>query len=181
MTASRSRDPFVALPLDPLEGWALAGSGVFHRVAAGVIESRGGPGLLWYARRSFADFTLRRTPLTRGATPATLTPVADHRAQRRALAVVAAVVIAGCASTSVPARWNKAGATAADYDRDSRACAEEAATATAETSRPGRWYGELVDELRDLLGRVRTSQRDSDRDRVFVKCMETRGWRPAAP
>ncbi|HEX2116309.1 MAG TPA: DUF1080 domain-containing protein [Alphaproteobacteria bacterium] len=41
---------------DP-EGWRMAGEGRFVPVADG-IESEGGPGLFWYARRDFADFVL---------------------------------------------------------------------------------------------------------------------------
>lgn len=36
----------------------LAGHGAFLPVAPGIIESRGGPGVLWYAKRPLDDFTL---------------------------------------------------------------------------------------------------------------------------
>jgi hypothetical protein len=44
--------------LDPPEGWVLAGRGSFHRVPPDVVEARGGPGILWYPRQAFGDFTL---------------------------------------------------------------------------------------------------------------------------
>ncbi|MBI2205533.1 MAG: hypothetical protein HYU41_16935 [Candidatus Rokubacteria bacterium] len=94
--------------------------------------------------------------------------------------VVAAVFAAGCASTSVPARWDKTGATTADYDRDSRACGEEAATATAPSERDERRSsGRFIEQWRELLLHMNLSSRQPERDRVFVKCMEARGWRPA--
>jgi hypothetical protein len=40
-----------------LDGWRMAGPGGFDLVD-GVLESRGGMGLLWYAARSFEDFVL---------------------------------------------------------------------------------------------------------------------------
>ena len=40
-----------------LEGWRMAGPGSFELVD-GVLESRGGMGLLWYAVRAFRDFVL---------------------------------------------------------------------------------------------------------------------------
>jgi len=49
---------FVTLALDPPHDWVFAGRGAFHRVGPGVIESRGGPGILWYTRQQFGDFTL---------------------------------------------------------------------------------------------------------------------------
>ena len=44
---------------DYLDGWQTAGHGSFVALPDGSIESEGGPGLLWYAREQFADFTLR--------------------------------------------------------------------------------------------------------------------------
>lgn len=41
-----------------LAGWRMAGSGGFCRSPGGGIETRGGPGLLWYAGTSFADLEL---------------------------------------------------------------------------------------------------------------------------
>ncbi len=93
--------------------------------------------------------------------------------------IVAAIVAAGCASAP-PARWDKAGASATDYDRDAKACAEQAATATAETATAGKSSVRFVEQWRELLLFFRQSGRQSERDRVFVKCMETRGWRPVS-
>ena len=50
---------FVSLPTEPLEGWAMAGHGRFNSMGNGIIESEGGPGLLWYRPATFADFILR--------------------------------------------------------------------------------------------------------------------------
>jgi hypothetical protein len=44
--------------LADLGAWRMAGSGRCVAAAEG-IESEGGPGLYWYARRDFADFVLR--------------------------------------------------------------------------------------------------------------------------
>jgi hypothetical protein len=41
-----------------LAGWCMAGTGGFRWVADDVLESYGGPGLLWYAERRFDVFTL---------------------------------------------------------------------------------------------------------------------------
>src|SRR5437868_3512126 len=41
-----------------LPGWRMAGKGGFREVGDGGMESFGGPGLLWYADASFADFRL---------------------------------------------------------------------------------------------------------------------------
>jgi hypothetical protein len=41
-----------------LSGWRMAGQGGFHAIADGVIESHGGPGLLWYAAATFDDFVV---------------------------------------------------------------------------------------------------------------------------
>lgn len=90
--------------------------------------------------------------------------------------VVASVFVAGCASA--PARWEKAGATAADYDRDARAGGEEAATATAESPKGAASSVRFVEQWREVLLHFRQSGRQAERDRLFVKCMATRGWRP---
>lgn len=44
---------------DGLAGWRMAGEGSFRRLEPGVIESHGGPGLLWYVHEAFTDFHLR--------------------------------------------------------------------------------------------------------------------------
>src|SRR5919198_5037312 len=49
---------FVTLTLHPARDWEFAGRGSFHEAGPGVIESRGGPGILWYAKQQFGDFTL---------------------------------------------------------------------------------------------------------------------------
>jgi hypothetical protein len=90
--------------------------------------------------------------------------------------VVAAVLVGGCAST-VPTRWEKPGAATADYERDSRACAEEAGTETlTNRSAPGAFVRDLFDDLKAKL-----AIGEPDRERRYVQCMETRGWRPAKP
>lgn len=38
------------IPLEPITRWRMAGRGGFRRVGPGVIESDGGPGLLWWPR-----------------------------------------------------------------------------------------------------------------------------------
>ena len=38
----------VAVPLDALGEWRMAGRGSFRPVGPGVVESEGGPGILWY-------------------------------------------------------------------------------------------------------------------------------------
>jgi hypothetical protein len=38
--------------------WQMAGTGRFNITGDGVLESEGGPGLLWYTRAAFADFLL---------------------------------------------------------------------------------------------------------------------------
>ena len=40
-----------------LDGWQMAGPGSFELVD-GVLETRGGMGLLWYSAQAFADFVL---------------------------------------------------------------------------------------------------------------------------
>ncbi|WP_119459262.1 3-keto-disaccharide hydrolase [Rhodospirillaceae bacterium SYSU D60014] len=50
---------FISVPMEPSDGWAMAGHGRFNAIGDGVIESEGGPGLLWYRPETFADFILR--------------------------------------------------------------------------------------------------------------------------
>jgi 3-keto-disaccharide hydrolase len=50
---------FHSLLTEKLAGWQMAGRGGFRAVAEGVIESYGGPGLLWYEREIFENFILR--------------------------------------------------------------------------------------------------------------------------
>ncbi len=49
--------PLVLFGGDSLAGWAHAGPGGFD-LDAGVLQSRGGMGLLWYTERTFHDFVL---------------------------------------------------------------------------------------------------------------------------
>ncbi|MGH7277579.1 MAG: 3-keto-disaccharide hydrolase [Candidatus Rokuibacteriota bacterium] len=49
---------FTPLPLEPLADWRMAGAGEFRRAGPGIVESDGGPGILWYAREEFDDFLL---------------------------------------------------------------------------------------------------------------------------
>lgn len=39
-------------------GWQMAGTGRFNIISDGILESEGGPGILWYTRATFADFVL---------------------------------------------------------------------------------------------------------------------------
>jgi hypothetical protein len=41
-----------------LTDWQMAGTGRFNIIGSGVLESEGGPGVLWYTRAAFADFVL---------------------------------------------------------------------------------------------------------------------------
>ena len=41
-----------------LEGWQMAGFGRFRLLDDEIVESEGGPGLLWYTQRQFSDFVL---------------------------------------------------------------------------------------------------------------------------
>jgi hypothetical protein len=50
---------FRALGTGGLSGWRMAGAGRFVELGANIIESIGGPGLLWYTREQFTDFILR--------------------------------------------------------------------------------------------------------------------------
>lgn len=49
----------VPLPLDALGEWRMAGRGSFRRVGPDVIESEGGPGILWYPHTELDNFVLR--------------------------------------------------------------------------------------------------------------------------
>lgn len=49
----------LAVPLDALGEWRMAGRGSFRRVGPGVVESEGGPGILWYPHAELSDFVLR--------------------------------------------------------------------------------------------------------------------------
>jgi hypothetical protein len=41
-----------------LTDWRMAGTGRFNIINGGVLESEGGPGVLWYTGAAFADFVL---------------------------------------------------------------------------------------------------------------------------
>lgn len=45
------------LPPD-MAGWRMAGAGGFRAIERGVIESYGGPGLLWYTEQTYENFVL---------------------------------------------------------------------------------------------------------------------------
>lgn len=49
---------FASLTPSGLAGWAMVGKGGFH-YADGVLESDGGPGILWYPPMVVTDFVLR--------------------------------------------------------------------------------------------------------------------------
>jgi hypothetical protein len=49
---------FTPLFRSTLIDWQMAGNGRFNIIDGGVLESEGGPGLLWYTRATFADFVL---------------------------------------------------------------------------------------------------------------------------
>lgn len=49
---------FTPLLANGLQGWRMAGHGGF-RAGRNVVESHGGPGILWYADEPFADFVLK--------------------------------------------------------------------------------------------------------------------------
>jgi Domain of Unknown Function (DUF1080) len=50
---------FQPLGFDGLAGWTMIGAGSFTVLGGNIIESDGGPGLLWYTRRQFKNFILR--------------------------------------------------------------------------------------------------------------------------
>jgi Domain of Unknown Function (DUF1080) len=49
---------FTTLPFDEASSWAQAGAGRFTPVAPGVLETHGGPGMLWYTAARFGDLAL---------------------------------------------------------------------------------------------------------------------------
>jgi hypothetical protein len=49
---------FTSLFSGTLADWRMAGAGRFNIVGDEVLESEGGPGLLWYTKEPFADFAL---------------------------------------------------------------------------------------------------------------------------
>lgn len=49
---------FHSLLSENLSGWKMAGQGGFRGCGEGVIESHGGPGLLWYAQEIYENFVL---------------------------------------------------------------------------------------------------------------------------
>jgi Domain of Unknown Function (DUF1080) len=55
--SSLAREGFTVVALDGAD-WQIAGHGAFHQVGPGMIESDGGPGILWYPRQAWVDFAL---------------------------------------------------------------------------------------------------------------------------
>jgi hypothetical protein len=51
-------EPFIPLFRGTLADWQMAGAGRFNVISDAVLESEGGPGVLWYTRAGFADFVL---------------------------------------------------------------------------------------------------------------------------
>jgi hypothetical protein len=49
---------FTSLFHGTLIDWQMAGTGRFNIVGGAIMESEGGPGILWYTRAAFADFVL---------------------------------------------------------------------------------------------------------------------------
>jgi hypothetical protein len=49
---------FTPLFSGTLTDWQMAGTGRFNIIGDEVLESEGGPGLLWYTKAAFADFVL---------------------------------------------------------------------------------------------------------------------------
>lgn len=56
--SSLAADGFVSLSLDALGEWRMAGHGTFDRAGPSMVESAGGPGILWYPRLELTDFIL---------------------------------------------------------------------------------------------------------------------------
>jgi hypothetical protein len=56
--SSLAGEGFVALSLDALGEWRMAGRGTFRRTGPSTAESDGGPGIFWYPRLELADFIL---------------------------------------------------------------------------------------------------------------------------
>lgn len=50
---------FTALFTGTLTGWQMAGFGQFHIVEGALLETEGGPGILWYTGDEFTDFILK--------------------------------------------------------------------------------------------------------------------------
>lgn len=50
---------FHSLLSEDLAGWKMAGQGGFRPLGGGVVESHGGPGLLWYTEQVYENFALR--------------------------------------------------------------------------------------------------------------------------
>jgi hypothetical protein len=48
----------LAVPLDALDEWRMAGRGLFRRTGPSMVETDGGPGILWYPRMELSDFVL---------------------------------------------------------------------------------------------------------------------------
>ena len=49
---------FTPLFRGTLIDWRMAGTGRFNIISGQILESEGGPGVLWYTRATFADFVL---------------------------------------------------------------------------------------------------------------------------
>jgi hypothetical protein len=56
--SSLAAEGFVPLSLDALGEWRMAGHGTFRRAGPSMVESDGGPGILWYPRLELTDFIL---------------------------------------------------------------------------------------------------------------------------
>ncbi|HXH83691.1 MAG TPA: DUF1080 domain-containing protein, partial [Candidatus Tectomicrobia bacterium] len=56
--SSLAGEGFVPLSLDALHEWRMAGRGHFRRAGPSMVESDGGPGILWHPRADLADFLL---------------------------------------------------------------------------------------------------------------------------
>src|SRR5690606_11965998 len=51
-------EQFIPLFRGTLTDWQMAGNSRFHIIDREILESEGGPGILWYTQRVFADFVL---------------------------------------------------------------------------------------------------------------------------
>lgn len=56
--SSLAAEGWEPIPLEPVAAWRMAGRGAFRRVGPGVIESDGGPGVLWWPRDELESFLL---------------------------------------------------------------------------------------------------------------------------
>lgn len=54
-----AEEGFTALFTETLAAWQMAGFGRFTLVEGPILETEGGPGLLWYTKEEFADFILQ--------------------------------------------------------------------------------------------------------------------------